>query len=277
MPVERICVNCGETFTTSKRSVTCGEKGSECWKEYLKAKKRASHHRHKNSINQKKREYYQKNKEEIKARTTRYYYDNFEKISQQKKDNKEYDNAQRRERYKKDPKKYLNKSKEWRENNTIKFKEIKKQEYQRNKKKLNEQHRIYRNKKYSTDSLWRIREIIRSRIKKVTDLNNISKSKTCLHYIGLYNEDLIEYLLNLKNISTDEFMKGDYHVDHIFPLSLCNNEEELYQFNNYTNLQLLESEINLVKGKKLLIRLVEDNLWTNEKMFRYSQLVKYYL
>lgn len=46
---------------------------------------------------------------------------------------------------------------------------------------------------------------------------------------------------------------GEWHIDHIIPLSSAKNEEEIYKLNHYTNLQPLWKEENLSKGDKILI------------------------
>jgi hypothetical protein len=44
---------------------------------------------------------------------------------------------------------------------------------------------------------------------------------------------------------------GDWHLDHIIPLSSAKTEEEVYKLNHYTNLQPLWAEENLKKGDKI--------------------------
>jgi hypothetical protein len=46
--------------------------------------------------------------------------------------------------------------------------------------------------------------------------------------------------------------KGDWHIDHIIPLSSAKTEDELYKLCHYTNLQPLWAIDNIKKGKKIL-------------------------
>jgi hypothetical protein len=50
-------------------------------------------------------------------------------------------------------------------------------------------------------------------------------------------------------MSWDNF--GEWHIDHIIPLSSGKNEEEIIKLNHYTNLQPLWAEENLAKGARL--------------------------
>lgn len=44
--------------------------------------------------------------------------------------------------------------------------------------------------------------------------------------------------------------RGEWHIDHIKPTSLAKTEEEIYELNNYTNLQPLWAIDSLRKGNK---------------------------
>ena len=45
---------------------------------------------------------------------------------------------------------------------------------------------------------------------------------------------------------------GEWHLDHIIPVSQANSEEELIKLNHYSNFQPLWAYDNLSKGKSLL-------------------------
>ena len=45
---------------------------------------------------------------------------------------------------------------------------------------------------------------------------------------------------------------GQWHYDHIYPVSLAKDEEELIRLNHYTNFQPLWAEDNLRKGSKII-------------------------
>jgi len=52
------------------------------------------------------------------------------------------------------------------------------------------------------------------------------------------------------NMSWENY--GEWHIDHIIPLSSAKTEKEIYELCHYTNLQPLWAEDNLKKGCKVL-------------------------
>jgi hypothetical protein len=45
---------------------------------------------------------------------------------------------------------------------------------------------------------------------------------------------------------------GKWHLDHIYPVSLSKDENELIKLNHYTNFQPLWAEDNIRKGNKII-------------------------
>ena len=45
---------------------------------------------------------------------------------------------------------------------------------------------------------------------------------------------------------------GEWHLDHIYPVSLSKDEEELIKLNHYTNFQPLWAIDNMIKGNKII-------------------------
>jgi hypothetical protein len=46
---------------------------------------------------------------------------------------------------------------------------------------------------------------------------------------------------------------GEWHYDHIYPVSLAENETHLIELNHYTNFQPLWAIDNIQKGCKIII------------------------
>lgn len=88
-------------------------------------------------------------------------------------------------------------------------------------------------------------------------LNNFRKNKTntyksnhLLDFLGCCPEELKKHLEKqfLKGMSWENY--GDWHIDHIKPISKGNTEEEIYILNHYTNLQPLWAVDNLKKANR---------------------------
>ena len=47
---------------------------------------------------------------------------------------------------------------------------------------------------------------------------------------------------------------GEWHIDHIIPLSSANTKEEMIPLFNYKNLQPLLAEDNIRKGDKIIVK-----------------------
>jgi hypothetical protein len=46
--------------------------------------------------------------------------------------------------------------------------------------------------------------------------------------------------------------QGQWHLDHIYPISLAKNEQEVIKLNHYTNFQPLWAKDNLTKHNKII-------------------------
>lgn len=51
--------------------------------------------------------------------------------------------------------------------------------------------------------------------------------------------------------------RGEWHIDHIVPLSTAKNEDDVIKLCHYTNLQPLWAKDNLKKGSKIIVDLLE--------------------
>jgi len=165
--------------------------------------------------------------------------------------NKDKINEKLRTQYKLNPEIQKNRSEKWKINNPDNYKLS---NYKRNKKweEKNEEYRKKYKNEYSTqrlknDFLFKLSRNIRIRIYRFIKNN---KNKT-LDIIGCDYLFLKEYLEKkfVDNMNWDNY--GEWHIDHIIPLSSANTEEEIYKLCYYTNLQPLWAKDNLKKGKKM--------------------------
>jgi len=164
---------------------------------------------------------YRENLEKYEEKSRRYYQENKERSQKKHQLHKEKDNERSR--------KY----------------------YQKNKEKINEQHKAHWNHKYETDTNFRIRVNLRSRVRLV--LKGISKSKSTIELLGCSIEQLRQHLESLFKSGMSWFNYGKWHIDHIRPCAsfdLRQPSEQRKCF-HYTNLQPLWAKENLRKGKQI--------------------------
>jgi hypothetical protein len=106
----------------------------------------------------------------------------------------------------------------------------------------------YEKKRRETDTIFYLRKKVRNRIRDYFRY----KTKTTIEYLGCEIELLKEHLEKQFVDGMTWENKGDWHIDHIIPLSSAKTEDELYKLCHYTNLQPLWAIDNIKKGKKIL-------------------------
>lgn len=94
----------------------------------------------------------------------------------------------------------------------------------------------------------RLRNLIRNSFRK----QGYSKKSKTNSILGITFEEFKIYFESkfIDNMSWDNM--GEWHIDHIIPLSSAKSEEEMIKLCHYTNLQPLWGKDNLIKGDKIL-------------------------
>lgn len=171
---------------------------------------------------------YEKNKETIKEKAKQYYYQN-----KHKEEYKEKVRARVRRSYYKHAEKRKAARKRWMKENRDRINTRKKE--------------LYR-----TSEIYRLSEILRSRLLKALKTNQ-KKSKT-LDYLGCSVDTLKNHLEKQFQDGMTWENQGQWHIDHIRPLSSFDltNESEIFEACHYSNLQPLWAEDNLRKGAKVV-------------------------
>lgn len=164
-----------------------------------------------------KRVWDEKNAEHVKAYSAAKWKDNPEKGKQQ--------NRQFRE---KNP----NYHKEW----AIK-----------NRETRNKQLKIRRD----SEPLFKLRMLLRHRIKESLKRKNFKKNKRMVEWLGCNIQDVAAHLEKQFKPGMTWENHGEWHIDHIIPLCSAKNIEELYTLSHYSNLQPLWAKENLVKNGKM--------------------------
>jgi hypothetical protein len=148
-------------------------------------------------------------------------------------------------------KKYREENKELIANNRIKFfnknpnihSQYQKKYYKNNKETI---------KTKKKEPLEKLKHNVRGRLYKYLSVKNIRKNNKTFDVVGLTPPELLIYLEKQfkDNMSWNNY--GEWHIDHIIPLSSAKTEEEIYVLCHYTNLQPLWAEDNLKKSNKIL-------------------------
>ena len=156
----------------------------------------------------------------------------------------------------------------YRNNNSVKYKEIQKKYRDSNKEKEsirssiwcnnNKDKRLlyaneYEKSRKKIDSIYKLRRLTKSRIHNFLKTKNITKQNRTFDIIGCTPEFLKEHIEKqfTKGMSW-ELLGQHIHIDHIIPLSSAKTEEEVYKLCHYSNLQPLWSEDNLKKSNKII-------------------------
>jgi len=181
------------------------------------------------------KEYNIKNKDN-KNKWSKEYYE--KTLKEKRRSNREQNgkmiNEKRRKYYQENKEKILEYNRNYREEN----KDI-----------LNENCRNYNRNKFKTDEQFRIKTLIRTRVRQV--LKGKNKSASTMDLLGCSVDFLRNYLEGTKVEGKDY---SDAHIDHIRPCAsfdLTDPEQQRECF-HYTNLQYLPAKENISKGAKIL-------------------------
>ena len=152
--------------------------------------------------------------------------------------------------------------KQYYEKNKDKIQEYKKEYNKKNKENIKEQRKKYdknnrkrvnkiRRDKRKFDQLYKMSCNLRKRTWEAFKKKCYNKSTKTQEMLGV---DWEVCKLNIERqftegMSWDNY--GDWHIDHIIPLSCANTEEELKKLCHYSNLQPLWAVDNLMKSDKI--------------------------
>jgi hypothetical protein len=180
-----------------------------------------------------KKIYYEKNKEKIKL----YLQKNKEEILKNKKIYRE----KNKEEILKYAKIYYNKNKEEILKNANSYRE-------KNKEKINK----YRENRKKTNPLFKLSCNIRVAIYSIIKKQGYKKESKTFKILGCSYEEFKHYIERQfkKGMTWDN--QGEWHLDHIYPVSLAKDEAELIKLNHYTNFQPLWAKDNLSKHNKII-------------------------
>ena len=187
-----------------------------------------------------KNEYYKANKGRLK-----------EYLQANKKRIKEYNKVYTKAYYQLNKDKINERTKKHQQLNKEKIKERKKQYYKDNKDKIIEKGNEYVRKRKKTDPLFKLKCNLRSRTSLAFKNKGYTKNTKTQEMLGVDWEVCKAHIERRFTNNMRWENQGDWHIDHIIPLSSANTIEELKKLCHYSNLQPLWSVDNIMKSDKI--------------------------
>jgi hypothetical protein len=142
--------------------------------------------------------------------------------------------------------------KKYYEANKEKIANYKRQHYLKNKEKIEKYRNEWRNNKLKTDYLFKLIYYTSSLIRKTFKRNGYSKKSKAYDILGCTFEEFKEHLERQFKDGMSWDNQGEWHLDHIYPVSLAKTEDELIRLNHYTNFQPLWATDNIKKSNKII-------------------------
>ncbi len=149
---------------------------------------------------------------------------------------------------KKKQKEYL---KEWRKENGDKLREYGKRNYEKNKDYINEYSRVYSINRRKSDPLFKLTGNLRNLIKNSLIKQKYSKKSKTYEIIGISYEEFKEFIESkfTDGMTWDNY--GEWHLDHIIPISSALSEKQAILLCHYINFQPLWKIDNIRKSNTL--------------------------
>ena len=138
--------------------------------------------------------------------------------------------------------------KKYYQNNKIKIQKY----YEINKDKTKEYNRFYSKNRREIDFLYRLRCNTSCLIRNTIKNKGYSKKSKTFIILGCNYEF---FKLHIERQFTKGMTwenQGQWHLDHIYPVSLAKDEKELIRLNHYTNFQPMWAFENMSKGNKII-------------------------
>lgn len=129
-----------------------------------------------------------------------------------------------------------------------------------NRKKISMKYKIYEENRKNVDPEFKLLHTLRSRLNSALKNKKAPKNIKTLDFLSCSCSFLINYLEAKFQEGMTWENHGQWHIDHIKPCAAFNilDEEELKKCFHYTNLQPLWAKENLIKGKKILTKIIKN-------------------
>ncbi len=157
-------------------------------------------------------------------------------------------------------------NKQWYENNIEKARETGRKQYQNDKERSKKAYRKWREenrkrhnksinawhkRKKEENPLYRLKANLRTRLSHLLKAKKWNKNCHFSEYLGCTLEKFKIWVESkfVPGMSWSNY--GEWHIDHIVPISIAQTEKEVYELFHYGNLQPLWGIDNIKKSNKL--------------------------
>ena len=126
-----------------------------------------------------------------------------------------------------------------------------KSEYRnKNKKSINQKHKIYKKNRMKSDPRYKMIENFRGRVRTAFKRKDWKKTGSTKHF-GCDHKTAFKWIESLWEDGMSWENYGEWHLDHFIPLDSAKTPEEMEKLNYYKNLQPLWGSDNIKKGNSM--------------------------
>jgi hypothetical protein len=140
----------------------------------------------------------------------------------------------------------------YRKNNPEKVKEIERKSRIKYKEKRSAYSVNYTRNKRKTDELFYLRYSISNNIRESFKKKSIKKQTNTEEILGCSIDFFRTYIKNQFSKGMNFNNHGEWHLDHIIPISTAKNKEDILRLCHYTNYQPLWAKDNLSKNNRIV-------------------------
>lgn len=164
--------------------------------------------------------------------------------------NKEAVKAGQKRYAEKNRKRICERAKEWQRNNPEAFKARRDKWTRDNKERVAEYKKRWVKEKRALDPVYYLTSLVQSQVNKAINSRGGVKPKKTSDYIGCDWDDLITHIERQFTNGMNWENRGEWHLDHIIPLSTADTVDAVAPLLHFTNLRPLWAKDNLEKSDK---------------------------
>lgn len=208
------------------------------------------------SNSERSKEWRLKNRERLLEYCKNWNKENADRLKEYRQINKEKFNKISRDWQKENREKAYAAHRRYRDKDREKINLISKISREKNKDERLERRRNRSTQRRNDEPIYKFGDTIRALVSHSfrRGSRNFKKNTKTEEILGCSIPFFIDYILKLcpKGIGVCDFKRYGYHIDHIIPLNIAKNEEDIIKLCHYTNLQPLWWRDNIIKRDKII-------------------------